>query len=145
MPLRYQRLVLIAISMVFILLATILVLFNVKNNVVFFFTPTEIIEQNIKKKEKVRIGGIVKENSLVFNQENNKINFFITDNKNQIYVYYSGILPDLFKEKQGVVAEGRLNFGELYAKKVFAKHDENYMPASIVDQLKKTNRWNNKY
>ena len=145
MSLRYQRFILIIISLIFLLLALILMLSNIKNNVVFFFTPSELMESNIKQKNNIRIGGLVKENSLIFNNDTNNINFLITDNKNEIIVNYTGILPDLFKENSGVVAEGRLTSNILNAKKIFAKHDENYMPKSVVEQLKKSKKWSNKY
>ena len=144
MPLRYQRLILIIISMMFILSSALLILFNIKDNIVFFFTPSEIYEQKIYEKKKIRIGGFVKENSFKLNS-NNTIEFIITDDNNDINVLYNGILPDLFRENQGVVAQGSLEKNVLKAKEVFAKHDENYMPASIVEQLKEKDKWNNKY
>ena len=144
MPLRYQRLILIIISMMFILSSALLILFNIKDNIVFFFTPSEIYEQKIYEKKKIRIGGFVKENSFKLNL-NNTIEFIITDDNNDINVLYNGILPDLFRENQGVVSQGSLEKNVLKAKEVFAKHDENYMPASIVEQLKEKDKWNNKY
>ena len=144
MPLRYQRLILIIISIIFILSSALLILFNIKDNIVFFFTPSEIYEQKIYEKKKIRIGGLVKEGSFKLTS-NNKIEFIITDNKNDIKVLYNGILPDLFRENQGVVAQGSLEKKILNAKKIFAKHDENYMPVSIVEQLKEKDKWKKKY
>ncbi len=145
MPKRFQRLILIALSLVFILIATILVLTNVKNNIVFFLTPSEITNMEIVNKKKIRIGGFVKSNSLLIQAETNSINFLITDNDKEIKVFYSGILPDLFKEGGGVVAEGALDNGILKAKKIYAKHDENYVPAEIKDQLKEKQYWKKDY
>jgi len=145
MPKRFQRLILIALSLVFILIATILVLTNVKNNIVFFLTPSEIMNMEIVNKKKIRIGGFVKSNSLLIQADTNLINFLITDNDKEIKVFYSGILPDLFKEGGGVVAEGALNNGILNAKKIYAKHDENYVPAEIKDQLKEKQYWKKDY
>ena len=145
MPKRFQRLILIALSLFFILIATILVLTNVKNNIVFFLTPSEIMNMEIVNKKKIRIGGFVKSNSLLIQADTNLINFLITDNDKEIKVFYSGILPDLFKEGGGVVAEGALNNGILNAKKIYAKHDENYVPAEIKDQLKEKQYWKKDY
>jgi len=93
----------------------------------------------------VRIGGFVKKNSII-NKGNNSYNFIITDNKNEVLVEYIGLLPDLFKEEQGVVIEGKLKFNfTIHAFTVFAKHDENYMPASIQKQLQNNQYWKQNY
>ena len=144
MPKRFQRIILIIISLIFLLTAVILVLFNIKNNIVFFLTPTEILTKDIKNNN-VRIGGMVKKNSYKFNNNTNENIFTITDFKNEIKVNYTGILPDLFKEDSGVVAEGKIENNILKAKKIFAKHDENYMPRGISEELKKSGYWNKNY
>tara|TARA_B100001123_G_C15246251_1_gene1001032 strand:+ start:279 stop:719 length:441 start_codon:yes stop_codon:yes gene_type:complete len=142
---RFQRVVLIIGSLVFLLFSIILALFNIKNNVVFFFTPSELFNQEIESKNKIRIGGIVKKNSYKFNEENKQNFFIITDFKDEIKVYFIGIVPDLFKEGSGVVAEGSINNDILNAKKIFAKHDENYMPKKISKELKKSGYWKKEY
>ena len=105
MSLRYQRLLLILISLILILAAVLLILYNAKENISYFYTPSELNSSNIKIDKKIRIGGFVEKNS--FNKISASVfNFKITDNDNSIYVNYSGILPDLFREGQGAVIEG---------------------------------------
>jgi len=125
--------------------ALLLILFNTKQNIVFFYTPTELIEKKISLGVKIRIGGYVKESS--FKKKSlNKYEFKITDNKNDLLVFYEGMLPDLFREGQGAVIEGIINNqNNISASKVYAKHDENYMPASIKKELEKNNQWKKEY
>ena len=145
MSLRFQRLVLILISLLILGAAALLILFNTKNNIVFFYTPTELLEQNISFGDKIRIGGYVKESSLK-KISLNQYEFKITDNKNDLLVFYQGILPDLFREGQGTVIEGLIETqSTVTALRVYAKHDENYMPASIKKELKKNNQWKKDY
>ena len=105
MSLRFQRLILILITLVFLSAAVILILFNTKQNIVFFYTPTELIENDFILNKKVRIGGYVKKSSFI-KKSLNTYEFTITDNVNELLVFYNGILPDLFREEQGVVVEG---------------------------------------
>ena len=145
MSLRFQRLILILITLVFLSAAVILILFNTKQNIVFFYTPTELIENDFILNKKVRIGGYVKNSSFI-KKSLNTYEFTITDNVNELLVFYSGILPDLFREGQGTVIEGVLNNNNnIVASKVYAKHDENYMPASIKKELEKNNQWKKNY
>ncbi len=145
MSLRFQRLVLILISLVILCAAVLLILINTKKNIVFFYTPTELIEQKIFYGDKIRIGGYVKDSSLK-KISLNQYSFKITDNKNDLLVFYQGILPDLFREGQGTVIEGLIeNQKTVKAFKVYAKHDENYMPASIKKELEKNNQWKKDY
>ncbi len=145
MSLRFQRLVLILITLVVLSTAVILILFNTKQNIVFFYTPTELIENDVTLGKKVRIGGYVKNSSFV-KKSLNTYEFKITDNINELVVFYNGILPDLFREGQGTVIEGILNIdNKIFASKVYAKHDENYMPASIKKELEKNNQWKKNY
>ena len=145
MSLRFQRLVLILISLVILCAAVLLILINTKKNIVFFYTPTELIEQKIFYGDKIRIGGYVKDSSLK-KISLNQYSFKITDNKNDLLVFYQGILPDLFREGQGTVIEGLIeNQKTVKAVKVYAKHDENYMPASIKKELEKNNQWKKDY
>ena len=104
-----------------------------QDNILFFYTPSEILEKNLKQDEKIRLGGLVEENSVVRNDI--KINFIITDLKKNIEVSYEGILPDLFREGQGVIVKGYLKNNIFKASEVLAKHDENYMPPEIKKKL----------
>ena len=115
------------------------VLKSLKENVVYFFSPTEIYDKpNISLNKKIRIGGLVKENSLDKSQKS--IQFIITDLKNEIIVVYNGSVPNLFSEGKGVVAEGKLKDKKYFiANKILAKHDENYMPPEVSKALEKTN------
>ena len=124
---------LIAILIVFFALRTL------KDNVVYFLSPTEIHNKSdISFNKKIRVGGLVKIGSI--NKEGNMINFIITDLKNEIFVSYSGLIPNLFSEGKGVVAEGKLNDKKYFiANKILAKHDENYMPPEVSKALEKSN------
>ena len=145
MSLRFQRLILILITLVMLSTAVVLILFNTKQNIVFFYTPTELIEGDVSVDKKVRIGGYVKNSSFI-KRSLNAYEFKITDNVNELLVFYKGILPDLFREGQGTVVEGFLNNNNnIIASKVYAKHDENYMPASIKKELEKNNQWKKDY
>ena len=125
-------------------IALTLILYNYKSNIVFFYTPSELVKVNLNIGDKVRIGGIVKKNSI--KSKKNIINFYVTDNKNEVKVIFEGILPDLFREEQGVVAEGIMEKNLIIkANKVFAKHDENYIPKSIKKQLKNSDFWQKDY
>ena len=145
MSLRFQRLILILITLIILGAAVLLILFNTKQNIVFFYTPTELIEKKISSGTKIRIGGYVKESSLK-KLSLNEHEFKVTDNINDLLVFYEGILPDLFREGQGTVIEGIIkNENSINALKVYAKHDENYMPASIKEELEKNNQWKKNY
>ena len=128
------------VSLLLVLLVTFgLVIFfifkSLEDNLVYFFSPTEINNKmDISYKEKIRVGGLVKENSI--NKEETSINFIITDLKNEIIVLYSGSIPNLFSEGKGVVAEGKLKDKKLLiSDKIIAKHDENYMPPEVKEAL----------
>ena len=145
MSLRFQRLILILMTLLILGAALLLILFNTKKNIVFFYTPTELLENNISLENKIRIGGYIKKSSLT-KKSLNEYEFKITDNKNELLVFYEGILPDLFREGQGAVVEGILNNKNyIIASRVYAKHDENYMPASIKKELEKNNQWKKDY
>ena len=112
-----------------------LILKSLSSNILYFKSPTEIkISQDTNFQRKIRVGGMVKKDSVRMN--NNKINFIITDFKNELYVTFSGTVPNLFEEEKGVVAEGFLNDKKfLVADKILAKHDENYMPPEVKKSL----------
>jgi len=145
MTVRFQRLLFILFSLIFLISAILLILFNSKKNLVFFFTPSELINSDSAINDIVLIGGFVEKNSII-NKGNNSYNFIITDNSNKVLVEYIGILPDLFKEEKGVVIEGTLKSDfTIHAFTVFAKHDENYMPASIQKKLQNNQYWKKNY
>ena len=132
--------------MIFLILlllsATAIIFFifkSLEENVVYFFSPTEIYDRpNISFNKKIRIGGLVKENSLSKSQKS--IKFIITDLKNEIIVSYDGLVPNLFSEGKGVIAEGQLKDKKYFvANKILAKHDENYMPPEVSKVLEKSN------
>ena len=129
--LRFLFLFLILVS---VILSVFLILQSLKENVIYFQSPSEI--QKIKEinKKKIRVGGMVKENSIIIDSD--KINFTITDFKNEINVTYSGAVPNLFGEGKGVVAEGFLKDRNYFsATKILAKHDENYMPPEVKEAI----------
>ena len=145
MSLRFQRLVLILLTLILLGAAILLILFNTKQNIVFFYTPSELLQNNVALDKKLRIGGYVKKSSFIEKSLNN-YEFRITDNSNDLVIFYKGILPDLFREEQGIVVEGLIDKNNnIVASKVYAKHDENYMPASIKKELEKNNQWKKIY
>jgi len=115
------------------------ILKSLEKNVVYFFSPTEIYNKtDISFEKKIRVGGLVKENSI--RKENSSINFIITDLKKEIIVSYKGLVPNLFSEGKGVVAEGKLKDKKYFvADKILAKHDENYMPPEVSKALENSN------
>ena len=124
------------------ILAVAIIFFTLKSleeNVVYFLTPTEIYNKtDISFEKKIRVGGLVKINSL--NKDETSINFIITDLNNEIIVSYNGLVPNLFSEGKGVVAEGKLKDKKYFiADKILAKHDENYMPPEVKKALEKSN------
>ena len=122
------------LSILSAILIIFLILKSLEENVVYFLSPTEIKNLNETTTEKIRVGGMVKDQSIKINS--NKINFIITDFKNEINVVYSGVVPNLFSEEKGVVAEGYLKDKNFFlATKILAKHDENYMPPEVKAAL----------
>jgi len=140
MKAKTKRLLSLTSLMILFAVGCSVIFYNLRGNLVFFYSPTELIEKEKAFTQKIRLGGMVKKNSVKRKmiKENNikiqKVTFKITDFKNEIIVSYKGILPDLFKEGQGVVVEGKLNDQEGFvALNVLAKHDENYMPPELKD------------
>ena len=128
-----------------ILTALLLILYNVRENISYFYTPSELMLSKTEKNTQVRIGGFVEKNSLA-KLPSGYYKFRITDNEYSINVRYSGIIPDLFREGQGAVIEGYLNKDNIFnATSIFAKHDENYMPNSIREKLQNEGYWNKNY
>ena len=121
--------------------AAALVVFALRDNVLFFYSPTDLAERPVPPGQTFRIGGLV-ENGSVVRESGLAVRFVVTDGKTSVPVRYSGVLPDLFREGQGVVALGmRQPDGVFAAREVLAKHDENYMPPEVVDALKRSGRW----
>lgn len=128
------RLVFLALILASVILTVFLVLQSLKENVVYFQSPSEIKSLIELNKKKIRVGGMVKEKSIFIDSD--KVNFVITDFKNEINVVYSGAVPNLFAEGKGVVAEGFLKDKNYFtATKILAKHDENYMPPEVKEAL----------
>jgi cytochrome c-type biogenesis protein CcmE len=127
MKTRHKRFILIMLGLLLLSGAAVLVLNAFNSNLVFFFTPTQVAGDEAPRGKAFRVGGMVKEGSLLRDSETGR--FVVTDTQKDVVVLYKGMLPDLFKEGRGVVAQGRLNAqGEFVASEVLAKHDENYMP-----------------
>ncbi|HZL32001.1 MAG TPA: cytochrome c maturation protein CcmE [Pseudolabrys sp.] len=138
---KQRRLILIGGSLGVLAVAAALVLSALKDSIVFFNSPSDIAEKHIGPGTRIRIGGLVETGSLK-RGDNLNISFKVTDGAHDIAVRYQGIVPDLFREGQGVVAEGKLEpDGSFVADTVLAKHDERYMPKEVVDALKKSGRW----
>ncbi len=139
---KYRRLFITIIVILTLGLATKLILMALEDNIVYFYTPNDLIEKFSDTKNiqnKIRIGGLVLENSI--KKEGKKTIFMITDRKKEVKVEFKGPLPDLFREGQGIVAEGMFQNNNFIASEVLAKHDENYMPPEVADALKKNNVW----
>ncbi len=138
---KQRRLVLIGSALAVLVLAVGLVLTALKDSIVFFNSPTDVVEKQIAPGARIRLGGLVKEGS-VARGDNLQVRFAVTDGRNTIPVAYQGVLPDLFREGQGVVTEGALDqTGTFKADNVLAKHDENYMPREVADRLKQQGHW----
>lgn len=139
---KYRRLFITIIIILTLGLATKLILMALEDNIVYFYSPNDLIEKfgdtkNIQNK--IRIGGLVLESSI--KKEGEKTIFMITDRIKEVKVVFKGPLPDLFREGQGIVAEGMFQNNNFIASEVLAKHDENYMPPEVADALKKNNVW----
>ena len=146
MKLKTQRLFKVSSLLIIFLIGCSILFYNLRNNLVFFFSPSEILEKKISSLENIRLGGMVKKGSVkkketeIGEKKVQETVFTITDFEKEIAVYYVGILPDLFSEGQGVVVEGNLiNENKFNARIVLAKHDENYMPPELDNIAKPTN------
>tara|TARA_B100000927_G_scaffold57887_1_gene44767 strand:- start:916 stop:1326 length:411 start_codon:yes stop_codon:yes gene_type:complete len=128
-PIRKKRIYNILLVLLFTVSGVSLILYSLNSNLDYFFTPTELKEQNIPIDKRIKIGGMVLEGSVSRNES--KIIFIITDYESAVKVEFDGIVPDLFQEGSGVVALGFLNEDIFYAEEVLAKHDENYMPPNL--------------
>jgi cytochrome c-type biogenesis protein CcmE len=141
---KQRRLILIGSSLAVLGVALALILGALKDSIVFFNSPTDVVEKHIKPGTRIRLGGLVQ--SGTFERRDLDARFDVTDGKTSIKVSYRGILPDLFREGQGVVTEGALDGnGAFVADTVLAKHDETYMPKEVADALKKQGHWKDDY
>lgn len=137
---KHQRLLLIGLVLLGLGLATFLMLTAFRETLVFYYSPSDLPHKKISSEQRLRIGGLVASGSLL--QEGNLVQFDITDSRETLHISYQGFLPDLFREGQGVVVEGYLVAPTHFlAETVLAKHDENYMPKEVADQLKQEGRW----
>ena len=137
---KNKRLTFVMIALIFVGSAVALVLTAFEENIVFFFSPTDLESKKTPTKQRFRLGGLVAKAS-VKKQGGGITQFQVIDATNSVLVRYKGILPDLFREGQGVVVEGRLNGSVFQADEVLAKHDENYMPPEVAEALKKSGQW----
>lgn len=139
---RRRRLYFILSGMAMLGIATALMLNAFRDNLVFFHSPSEVAEKGISAERRFRLGGLVEENSVVKGNDGVTILFRITDTAASVPVRFRGLLPDLFREGQGVVADGSLDGdGTFVATEILAKHDETYMPPEVAEALKKAGQW----
>ncbi len=135
-PTRKKRLILILMVALGVSIAVAIFLTAFKENIMFFKSPTEVAAQDYPNNRSFRLGGMVKDGSMLRIPDSLKVQFTVTDFAADVQVQYEGILPDLFREGQGVVTIGRMTEGDLFvAEEVLAKHDENYMPPEVADAL----------
>ena len=135
---KYKRLKYIIVAITFASIGLWLILKNLNESIVFFFSPAEIARKNIAD-QIIRVGGLVKEGSII--KKSQIIEFTITDNKADLTIHFQGTPPNLFRAGQGIVARGRLTNGIFIADQLLAKHDENYMPKEVTKALKKSGTW----
>ncbi|MCS6760777.1 MAG: cytochrome c maturation protein CcmE [Candidatus Devosia symbiotica] len=137
---KQKRLVVIGGLALVLVLATTLVLLALRDQIVFFYSPSDVIARNVAIGQPIRLGGLVKDASWVREGQDNT--FIVTDGATEITAHYVGLLPDLFREGQGVVAEGSLGpDSQFVATNVLAKHDENYIPKEVIQTLKASSEW----
>jgi cytochrome c-type biogenesis protein CcmE len=142
---KQRRLVLIGGGLSVLVVAVALMLNAFRDSIVFFNSPSDVAERHIAPGTRIRLGGLVKSGSLV-RGDDLKVRFEVTDGSREIAVAYQGVLPDLFREGQGVVAEGALDGSGVFdADTILAKHDETYMPKEVADALKKSGHWQDDY
>jgi cytochrome c-type biogenesis protein CcmE len=142
---KRRRLYVVLLGMLILGVATALVLTAFEDSIVFFHSPTDIATKDLPKDRRFRVGGVVVSDSIKRDTDGVTIRFGLTDLANTVTVTYRGVLPDLFREGQGAVVEGKLGAdGVFRADEVLAKHDETYMPKEVADALKKSGQWKGK-
>ena len=141
---KHQRLLFVTFSVFFLTVAVLLTLRAFRENIVFFYSPADIMEKHVENGRVIRVGGLVEQGSLV-RGAGDLVRFTVTDGKARLEISYHGLLPNLFREGQGVVVEGSLSdAGHFEAKTILAKHDETYMPKEVVDALKRSGHWHDR-
>ena len=138
---KHQRMTLLGAGGLAVAAAAALVLTAFEDNIVFFHSPTELSERNFAPTQRLRIGGLVEAGSVAKAADGVSVSFTVTDTAKSVPVTFKGILPDLFREGQGIVAEGHLREGVFVATEILAKHDETYMPPEVAEAIKKSGRW----
>ena len=142
---KQRRLVLIGGSLGVLAVAVALMLNALRDSIVFFNSPSDVMEKHVGPGTRIRLGGLVKDGT-VMHSDNLTVQFEVTDGQRDVPVSYQGVLPDLFREGQGVVAEGVLDAGGTFkADSILAKHDETYMPKEVADALKRSGHWKDDY
>ncbi len=141
-PVRKKRLLLIGLMVGGVAITTALMLNAFQSNVMFFFSPTQVAAGEAPVGHNFRVGGLVETGSVTREEGSLTVQFTVTDGDKKLPIYYAGILPDLFREGQGIIAKGKLDdTGRFTASEVLAKHDENYMPPEVADALRKSGKW----
>jgi len=138
---KHKRLTFVIVAMALIGVATGLILFALGDGISLFHSPTDIVEKQPGPDQRLRLGGLVEDGSLRSEDGSATVHFIVTDMENSVPVTYEGLLPDLFREGQGIVAEGHVIDGVFVATEVLAKHDEKYMAPEVADALKKSGNW----
>lgn len=138
---KRKRMWIVGAGMVGLFAAAALVLSAFEENLVYFYSPSDLIEKDVPRDRNIRVGGLVAEDSVKKSSDGLSVQFVITDLSNQVPVLYRGILPDLFREGQGVITEGRFGDNGFVADEVLAKHDETYLPPEVAEALKKSGQW----
>ncbi len=138
---KNKRLSLIIATLTALAASVALILIAFEDNVVFFYSPSDLLKKTPGPSQKLRIGGLVKKDSIKREPGITEVSFEVTDLNNSVAVVFNGILPDLFREEQGVVAEGTYREKLFYATQILAKHDEQYMPPEVAESLKKSGKW----
>ena len=138
---KNKRLSLVVATLTALAASVALILVAFEDNVVFFYSPSDLLKKRPGPTQKLRIGGLVKKDSIKREPGVTEVSFEVTDLNNSVRVVFNGILPDLFREEQGVVAEGRYREQLFYATQILAKHDEQYMPPEVAESLKKSGKW----
>ncbi|MEK9678276.1 MAG: cytochrome c maturation protein CcmE [Rhodospirillaceae bacterium] len=138
---KHKRLSFVLLGLLALGAAAALVLTAFEDNIVFFFSPTEIAQKDVRPDQRLRVGGLVEAGSITKVDGGAITNFVVTDLTSKLTISYRGILPDLFREGQGIVAEGYYRKGVFTATEVLAKHDETYMPKEVADALQKSGKW----
>ncbi|MDP6175523.1 MAG: cytochrome c maturation protein CcmE [Rhodospirillales bacterium] len=138
---KHRRLSLVVASLAALGAAVALILVAFEGNIVFFHSPTDLTEKTFRAEQRLRLGGLVEKGTVAKSPDGLTITFKITDLAHSVPVSFKGILPDLFRESQGVVAEGHYRDGKFIASEILAKHDETYMPREVADALRKSGQW----